>query len=305
MAFDILSMLNASSLAEAAPASEYKDICLDYKEIGITKHNKYSMDDLQELATGITISGGLQEPLVLGRVDGRYWLLSGHRRLAAITILVEEGKEKYRKVPCRYKDMSETQLRIELLCGNTFNRKLTDYDLMMQAEEWKEVLKQAKAEGLLILEQGERIRDYVAAILGESTGKIGQLNAINQKADETIKEKLQRGTIGITAAYEASKLPKEKQKEVARKIEENPEIRSEEIQKLAQEQRESRKNVSESDTKEPGQAEEEKEQPPEWSTRDKAVYLIRELGLLASWINEDEVMVLQDILLSAEERKKG
>ena len=201
--FDILSILNASSLAEAMESQEYIEITLDYRDIVVTNYNKYSMEEIQNLATGILLSGELQEPLCLARINGEYWLISGHRRLAAIKLLVSEGHTQFEKLKCRYKDMTETQFRIELLTGNTFNRKMSDYDIMMQAQEWKAVLKQAKAEGSLILDKSQRIRDYVAHILGESTGKIGQLEAINKNATAEVKEKFKTGDMGITSAYAA------------------------------------------------------------------------------------------------------
>lgn len=165
MAFNILDIMNAATKAEAGQNRDYQDVVVNYRDIVVTKHNKYSMDELQEIATGIEMDG-LQQPLVLGRVNGEYWLVSGHRRLGGIKILVAEGKAGFENVKCRYKDMTEIEFRIALLVGNTFNRKMTDYDLMTQAAEWKEVLTQARKEGLLILEAGERIRDYVAAVMG-------------------------------------------------------------------------------------------------------------------------------------------
>ena len=36
---------------------------LDYRDIVVTNHNKYSMVEIQELATGILMTGGLQAPL--------------------------------------------------------------------------------------------------------------------------------------------------------------------------------------------------------------------------------------------------
>lgn len=237
MAFDILNILNGATLAETGRTEEYQDIVLDYRDIVITQHNKYSMVEIQELATGILMTGGLQAPLVVGRVSGEYWLLSGHRRYSALRQLIQEGHREYEKIPCRYKDMDKLQFRMELLCGNTFNRKLSDYDLMMQAQEWKEILTEMKASGALVLDKGERIRDYVAQILGESSGKIGQLNAIYKSAPEEVKEKFQSGEMGITSAYEASRTA-EPQEEAL------PDKKSQEIQKKAEEKR-----VSESDTK--------------------------------------------------------
>ena len=165
MGFNILDVVNAATRAEAGENKDYREINLDYRDIIVTKHNKYSMDELQEIATGIEMDG-LQQPLVLGRVNGEYWLVSGHRRLGGIKILVAEGKEEFETVPCRYKDMTEIEFRIALLIGNTFNRKMSDYDLMTQAADWKEVLTQARKEGLLVLEAGERVRYYVAAVMG-------------------------------------------------------------------------------------------------------------------------------------------
>ena len=237
MAFDILNILNGATLAETGRTEEYQDIVLDYRDIVITQHNKYSMVEIQELATGILMTGGLQAPLVVGRVSGEYWLLSGHRRYSALRQLIQEGHWEYEKIPCRYKDMDKLQFRMELLCGNTFNRKLSDYDLMMQAQEWKEILTEMKASGALVLDKGERIRDYVAQILGESSGKIGQLNAIYKSAPEEVKEKFQLGEMGITSAYEASRTA-EPQEEA------QPDEKSVEIQKKAE-----KKRVSESDTK--------------------------------------------------------
>lgn len=112
MAFNILDIMNAATKAEAGQNRDYQDIVVNYRDIVVTKHNKYSMDELQEIATGIEMDG-LQQPLVLGRVNGEYWLVSGHRRLGGIKILVAEGKAGFENVKCRYKDMTEIEFRIK------------------------------------------------------------------------------------------------------------------------------------------------------------------------------------------------
>ena len=151
MAFDIKNILNAATAGAAAETIEkdFEEIRLDYEKIIVTKHNKYSMDEIEELAAGIEMVGGLHEPLILGRVNGEYWLASGHRRRAAIEMLVQGGAENFRVVNCRYKDMTETEFRLHVLIGNTFNRHYTDYDKMMEAEEWKKALKAAQIGGRL------------------------------------------------------------------------------------------------------------------------------------------------------------
>ena len=83
-AFDITSILNRKTRQQSEEKDGYKAIKLNYKDIVITKHNKYSMDEINELATGIHMAGELQQPLVLGKVGDEFWLVSGHRRHAAI-----------------------------------------------------------------------------------------------------------------------------------------------------------------------------------------------------------------------------
>ena len=204
MAFNILDIMNAATKAEAGQNRDYQDIVVNYRDIVVTKHNKYSMDELQEIATGIEMDG-LQQPLVLGRVNGEYWLVSGHRRLGGIKILVAEGKAGFENVKCRYKDMTEIEFRIALLVGNTFNRKMTDYDLMTQAAEWKEVLTQARKEGLLILEAGERVRDYVAAVMGKRCRRYGPLTPFTTMPRRKSKSSLKTETWGLRRPWKRQK----------------------------------------------------------------------------------------------------
>lgn len=299
MGFNILDVVNAATRAEAGENKDYQDINLDYRDIVVTAHNRYSMDELQEMATGIAMDG-LQQPLVLGRVNGEYWLVSGHRRLGGIKILVEEGKEEFETVPCRYKDMAEIEFRIALLIGNTFNRKMSDYDLMTQAADWKEVLTQARKEGLLVLEAGERVRDYVAAVMGESVPKIRTLNTIDQNATPEVKEQFQKGNMGITAAMEASRADEGTQKEIAKASEDKGGMGAEEIKAMAEEKKhrktkeeETREaNVSDTDT-----TKEEKENA-------RKLHAVKMIEKYYTWLNEEETGILERMLEDLKRRKR-
>ena len=299
MAFNILDIMNAATKAEAGQNRDYQDIVVNYRDIVITKHNKYSMDELQEIATGIEMDG-LQQPLVLGRVNGEYWLVSGHRRLGGIKILVAEGKAGFENVKCRYKDMTEIEFRIALLVGNTFNRKMTDYDLMTQATEWKEVLTQARKEGLLILEAGERVRDYVAAVMGEKEPKIRTLNTIHDNATPEVKEQFKNGNLGITAAMEAAKADEGTQKEIAQAAEDKGGLGAEEIKAMAEEKKhrktkeeETRKaSVSDTDT-----TEEEKENA-------RKLHAVKMIEKYYTWLNDEEVGILEHMLEDCKRRKR-
>ena len=297
MPFNILDLVNGATLAHAEQSEEYTDIVLDYREIVITKHNQYSMDELEKMATGLILDG-LQEPLILGRVNGEYWLASGHRRIAGIDIVVQEGHTEFTKVPCRYKDMTETQFRIALLTGNTFNRKPTDYDLMIEAREWKAVLTQAKKEGLITLERGERIRDFVAEILGEANGKVAQLEAINNKAIHEVKEQFEQGNIGITSAYAASQLSTEDQKEIAERAAAGQDVKCQEITAKVEEKKKSKaekakaQNVSDTDT-----TEEEK-------ANAKKLHALKMIEKYYIYLNDEETGILERILEDCKRRKR-
>lgn len=300
--FNIMDILN-NKTAAAAEAEDFAPIRLNYKEIIVTKHNKYSMDEIEDLATGIHMAGGLQQPLVVGRIDGEYRLVSGHRRLAAIEILVNEGEEEFAEVDCRFKDMTEVEFRMQLLIGNTFNRKMTDYDRMVQASEWKEVLQQAKKEGAFKPEKGTRTRDYIAQIMGVSPATIGELNRIENNATDEVKEQLKEGNITMTAAAAASTLPEEDQNAIAEAAAAGENIRAEEIQQMAQEKKEEaehskateeqlKESVSDTDT-----TAEERENA-------RRLHALKMLEKYYTYMSDEEVRILEAMLEDCKRRKR-
>lgn len=315
-AFDITSILNRKTRQQSEETDGYKAIKLNYKDIVITKHNKYSMDEISELATGIHMAGELQQPLVLGKVGDEFWLVSGHRRHAAIDILVQEGEEQFAEVDCRYKPMTETEFRMELLIGNTFNRKPTDYDKMIEVQEWKDLLQQMKKEGSFKPEKGSRTRDYIAAIMGEATGTIGTLQQISNNATDAIKEQFEAGTMNMTAAAEASKLPEEDQNAIAEAAAAGQETRAAEIKAMAEqaanegimnepedgeEQEEEhcratleqmKETVSDTDT-----TEEEKENA-------RRLHILKMLENYYIYMNEDDLRCLEAMLEDCKRRKR-
>lgn len=315
-AFDITSILNRKTRQQSEETDGYKAIKLNYKDIVITKHNKYSMDEISELATGIHMAGELQQPLVLGKVGDEFWLVSGHRRHAAIDMLVQEGEEQFAEVDCRYKPMTETEFRMELLIGNTFNRKPTDYDKMIEAQEWKDLLQQMKKEGSFKPEKGSRTRDYIAAIMGEATGTIGTLQQISNNATDAVKEQFEAGTMNMTAAAEASKLPEEDQNAIAEAAAAGQETRAAEIKAMAEqaanegimnepedgeEQEEEhcratleqmKETVSDTDT-----TEEEKENA-------RRLHILKMLEKYYIYMNEDDLRCLEAMLEDCKRRKR-
>ncbi|MBD5504106.1 MAG: ParB N-terminal domain-containing protein [Lachnospiraceae bacterium] len=318
MAFNIRDIMNAATTGAAVETIEkdFEEIRLDYEKIVVTEHNKYSMDEIGELAAGIEMTGGLHEPLILGRVNGEYWLASGHRRRAAIEMLVQGGADNFRVVNCRCKDMTETEFRLHVLIGNAFNRHYTDYDKMMEAEEWKNALKAAQREKLLILEKGERVRDYVARVMGTSAAVVGDYNRINKNATQEIKEQFKDGTIGVTAAAAASQLPEDEQKEIAERAAAGEDIKAQEIRNMVDakkaeaaaggeneektEQSKEKRSITEQKTEQMSDTdtnEEEKENA-------RRLHALKMLEKYYIYMSDEEVGILERILEDCKRRKR-
>ena len=299
MAFSIMDLMNSATKAAAGESRDYQDITINIFDIVVTKHNKYSMEGIQDLAAGIEMDG-LQEPLILGQVNGEYWLVSGHRRMAALRMLVEEGKETFRMARCRYKPMTEIEFRIALLVGNTFNRKMSDYDLMVQAAEWKDVLTQARKEKLLILESGERVRDYVAAAMGETVPKIRDLNTIDGNATPEVKEQFRKGNMGITATLEAAKADEDTQKEIARVSEDKGGMGAEEIRNMTEEKK--RRKTKEEETREANVSDTDTSEEERRNAR--KLHAVKMLEKYYTWLNDEEIHILEAMLEDCKRRKR-
>lgn len=307
MAFNITDILNNKSRS-AMQSEGWTDIVLHYKDIIITKHNKYSIEEINELATGIHMAGGLQQPLLLAHINDEYWLASGYRRITAIDVLVQEGEEEFARVPCRYKDMTELEFKMQLLIGNTFSRKMTDYDKMIEVQEWKELLQQMKKEGAFKPEKGTRTRDYIAAIMGEATGTIGTLQQISNNATDAVKEQFASGTLSMTAAAETSKLTEEEQNNIAFAAAAGQDTRVSEIKAIAAEKE---NNAAAGDEKEKRSIAEQKtaqmsdtDTTEEEKENARRLHVLKMLEKYYIYMNEDDVRRLEAMLEDCKRRKR-
>ena len=146
MGFNIMDLMNGATRAAVEGVDNYEAITLNLDEIKVTKHNRYSMDDLEELATSILMDG-LQEPLIIGRVNGEYLLSGGHRRREALVILQNEGHtEITQNIPCRFKDItlvsSSSQRQYSSQARLLRNRQPWVMDAKWECSSWNSVLSQ-------------------------------------------------------------------------------------------------------------------------------------------------------------------
>lgn len=225
--FTMLDILNAQSKNSTSTKVEsYTEIYLNPKEVKPSATNFYSQNDIEELADSF-LTVGQQQPTVLARINNEYRIVSGHRRNLANCLLLDKGHNEYERVRYLYKDMTEATFELSLLVGNAFNRELTPYEKMEQAARLKKALIRAKEEDGLEI-QG-RMRDIIAETLKESTSNIARMEQINNNLSDSAKEQFKNGNMGITAAYETSKLAEDDQEEIADRYASGEDVRAKEI----------------------------------------------------------------------------
>lgn len=225
--FGFNDILNAKSKAAGAGAvTDYTEIWLNPHDVKPSENNFYSQENIEELADSF-LAVGQQQPTVLGRINGEFRIVSGHRRNLANIMNLERGHEEYKRVRYLYKDMTAAMLDLSLIIGNAYNRELTPWEKTQQAQKLKEALLRAKKEDGL--EITGKLRDIIADLMNESNTNVARMDSINKNATPEIKEQFAQGNIGISAAYEAAKLTPEEQKEIAEQAAAGADIRAKEI----------------------------------------------------------------------------
>lgn len=229
--FDLSSLMETvSNLDTTAAAPSVQLIPLE--DILDNKANFYRVDraELKPLADSIAMDGLQQYPLVTPHPDqpGKYLLLSGHRRCAAIRMLVDEGAwdvighspndrpggASAALVPCTVRRYgSAAMAELQLILANSTARVLTNAELAKQAERMELLLYQLREEGY---EFPGRMRDQVAAACKVSAPKLARLKVIREKlkAPEFLllfeTDKLPEQT-----AYALARLPEDLQQRLA------------------------------------------------------------------------------------------
>lgn len=214
--FDIKSMLNTASMENQTQKRKK----INYTQLISHEKNHYSLEGLEDLADSIENVGLLHDVLVKdsGEVNEEgeklYTVISGHRRVLAITSLVEERElKKFKDVPCVIleKDEDETVTELKLHYANITSRELTEYDKMVAASEIKRLVEEAKGKGIKI--KG-RMRDIVSDAVGLGPTQTQKYLTVDEYSSDEVKEKIKSGDLTIENAYE---IIQENKKEIEQK----------------------------------------------------------------------------------------
>lgn len=193
------------------PQLQYIDLDL----LDAHEANFYAVDvsKLDTLADSIAMDG-LQQPLVVtpGQ-DGRYTVISGHRRRAALRKLVEEdGREDLRRVPCLVRVyQSQALAELQLIMANSTARVLTSAEVMHQAQRMEDLLYQLKEEGYSF---PGRMRAQVAEACQVSESKLARLKVIDTRLCSEYMELFKQNKLSEQVAYSLAKLPQDFQRRI-------------------------------------------------------------------------------------------
>ena len=215
MAFDITSVLKGVSGPDTGKEQiEY----IPVDQIDPDPNNFYSLDGLDELAGNIELIG-LQQPLrVRPGDDGRFIVVSGHRRRAAILMIRDGGNEMFRDgVPCIVDrgEESPAMRELRLIYANASTRVMGPAEISKQAERTEALLYQLKEEG--VVEFPGRMRDHVAEACRISKTKLARLHAIRHNLVPELLEEFDAGHLNESVAYRMSQEKPELQMELHEK----------------------------------------------------------------------------------------
>lgn len=215
---------------KAASADSFADNIqmIDLSEITPNKDNFYELSDIEPLADDIERQG-LKSNLVVEKDEdsGKYLLISGHRRLEAIKLLISEGRRKNTIVPCYVgRSKSEAESKLDLIMLNKTQRKYSDADVMQEYEQLTETLKEMEGEGKKI---NGRLRENLASMLNVSSAQIGKMDNIKHNAIPAVETAVKSGEMSISTANEVAKLAPEQQEKI---IKEKPDITHKEVKEI-------------------------------------------------------------------------
>lgn len=193
------SLLNTQSQTPTPAGQKMQVVMVPRELIMANPDNKkiYIVGDVSGLKDDIR-ENGVRQPLEVIRWANGYKLIGGERRLTACKQLADEGDKRFESLPCLILDSKGPEDdKIALITANATARDLTDGERVAQYEALKDALTRKKKAGQL---EG-KVRDECCRILGLSAGVAARLNVIATCENETIKQRLMAGEIGLMEAY--------------------------------------------------------------------------------------------------------
>lgn len=236
--FDLKGLLNDRSVPDRQ--QDQKIVYRNPENLIPSEENFYNTEKLERLKQSIKLLGILQ-PLLIENRDGKDYVIAGHCRRKCCIDLLNEGNDKFSRVPCIYKTQSELEQdagqendivrQIMIIQANCYRDK----------SDWEKMTETLKMEGL-VKELREKTpmegktRDILKDLIGTSGGQLGRYHAISTNLCEQLMSEFEEDRIKISVAYEASKLNREHQKQACELYEETGILTLDDIRDLYRQQ---------------------------------------------------------------------
>lgn len=236
--FDLKGLLNDRSVPDRQ--QDQKIVYRNPKDLIPSEENFYNTEKLERLKQSIKLLGILQ-PLLIENRDGKDYVIAGHCRRKCCINLLNEGNDRFSRVPCIYKTHSELEQdagqeddivrQIMIIQANCYRDK----------SDWEKMTETLKMEGL-VKELREKTpmegktRDILKDLIGTSGGQLGRYHAISTNLCEQLMSEFEEDRIKISVAYEASKLNREYQKQACELYEETGILTLDDIRDLYRQQ---------------------------------------------------------------------
>lgn len=206
--FDLKGMLSERSTQEM-DLPEQKTVYRNPEDLIPSKDNFYSTEDTEKLKQSIKALGILQ-PLLIEERGGKDYILAGHSRRKCCLELIEEGLDRFRKIPCVYKPKIELSTaseedeiirKIIIIQSNTYREK-SDWEKMTEALQMEELVKELREKTDL---EG-KTREIVSDLIGVSSTQIGRYHSISNNLSERLADAFRQNKLNISTAAELAGL---------------------------------------------------------------------------------------------------
>ena len=227
---------NEKSLAEKADILDNKSD-FDLRFIEIDKivpnpNNFYELNGIKELSENIK-EFGLNQNLEVVEIhdngEKKYRLIGGHRRYEAIKLLINDGDDRFKKVPCKVnRSLNEIEEQLRLIKSNSDTRELTPQEKREQMKQLIELYKKKQE----ITGEKINIKKEVAAASGTYPKTVERYDNINNRLIDELKEYFDSSKITFTDAYNFATLTEEAQLAILDLLKSKDKVTKEELKTI-------------------------------------------------------------------------
>lgn len=220
--FDLKGMLSERSTQEME-LPEQKTVYRNPEDLIPSKDNFYSTEDTEKLKQSIRALGILQ-PLLIEEREGKDYILAGHSRRKCCLELIEEGLDRFKRIPCVYKpkiefrtetETDEIVRKIVIIQSNTYREK-TDWEKMTESLQMEELVKELREKTDL---EG-KTREIVSDLIGVSSTQIGRYHSISSNLSGELMDAFKQNKLNVSTAAELAGLNEKYQNEACKLLSE-------------------------------------------------------------------------------------